>query len=329
MARRRGRRRRLRRGPDRPAARGAGRRPVRPRGRPLHADRLDGQRARRPDPRRPRAGGALRGERPHRPGRAGRPRGLHRAHHAHLDLARAARSTCRSSSRCSPPTWGRSSCPRPRSRSRTPTTSPAARCCRSRTCRRCATTPPRSGSGSTSTAPGSGTRTSPPASRSTSYGAVADVMAVCLSKGLGAPVGSLMVGSADAVAESRVWRKRMGGGMRQVGILAAAGLHALDHHVERLGDDHAHARLLAEACGVDPATVDTNIVVVPHAGPAGLRRRGAGRGRAGRGGRSAGGADGHPPRRQPRRRRARGRGAQPAVTLSAGVPSRLTSLIAV
>jgi threonine aldolase len=59
-----------------------------------------------------------------------------------------------------------------------------------------------------------------------------------------------------------VRRKRMGGGMRQVGILAAAGLHALDHHVERLAEDHAHARLLAEACGLDPATVDTNIVVV-------------------------------------------------------------------
>ena len=96
----------------------------------------------------------------------------------------------------------------------------------------------------------------------TEYGAVADVLSVCLSKGLGAPVGSLMVGSRDAIAEARVWRKRMGGGMRQVGILAAAGVHALDHHVERLADDHAHARLLAEACGVDPATVDTNIVVV-------------------------------------------------------------------
>ena len=58
--------------------------------------------------------------------------------------------------------------------------------------------------------------------------------------------------------------------MRQVGILAAAGLHALDHHVERLADDHAHARLLAEACGVDPAGVDTNIVVVPHADAAGF-----------------------------------------------------------
>jgi threonine aldolase len=97
------------------------------------------------------------------------------------------------------------------------------------------------------------------------YGAIATVLSVCLSKGLGAPVGSLMIGSRDAVDAARVRRKRMGGGMRQVGILAAAGLHALDPahgHVERLADDHAHARLLAEACGVDPDTVDTNIVVV-------------------------------------------------------------------
>jgi len=102
------------------------------------------------------------------------------------------------------------------------------------------------------------------------YGAIADVMAVCLSKGLGAPVGSLMVGSADAIAESRIWRKRMGGGMRQVGILAAAGLYALDHHIDRLADDHAHARLLAEACGVDPSSVDTNIVVVTRTDAAGF-----------------------------------------------------------
>jgi threonine aldolase len=94
------------------------------------------------------------------------------------------------------------------------------------------------------------------------YGAAVDVLAVCLSKGLGAPVGSLMVGSAAAVAEARVWRKRLGGGMRQVGVLAAAGLHALDHHVERLATDHENARLLAAACDVDPSSVDTNIVVL-------------------------------------------------------------------
>ncbi len=94
------------------------------------------------------------------------------------------------------------------------------------------------------------------------YGSCVDVLAVCLSKGLGAPIGSLMVGEQDAIDEARVWRKRLGGGMRQVGVLAAAGLHALDHHVDRLADDHAHARLLAEACGVDPADVDSNIVVV-------------------------------------------------------------------
>jgi threonine aldolase len=92
------------------------------------------------------------------------------------------------------------------------------------------------------------------------WGAVADVVCVCLSKGLGAPVGSLVAGPEALIAEARVRRKRLGGGMRQVGILAAAGLHALDHHVERLADDHDHARLLAEAVGVDPVSVDTNIV---------------------------------------------------------------------
>lgn len=100
------------------------------------------------------------------------------------------------------------------------------------------------------------------------YGATADTVSVCLSKGLGAPVGSVLVGPADLVAEARVWRKRYGGGMRQVGILAAAGLHALDHHVERLADDHDRARRFAHACAdvapgvVDPSSVDTNIVVL-------------------------------------------------------------------
>jgi threonine aldolase len=70
------------------------------------------------------------------------------------------------------------------------------------------------------------------------------------------------VGSQAAIDESRIWRKRMGGGMRQIGILAAAGLHALDHHVDRLAEDHTHARLIAEACGVDLSTVETNIVVI-------------------------------------------------------------------
>ncbi len=86
------------------------------------------------------------------------------------------------------------------------------------------------------------------------------VLAVCLSKGLGAPVGSLLVGPQAVVDEARVWRKRLGGGMRQVGVLAAAGLYALDHHVDRLAEDHHHARLLADAVGA-PAP-DTNIVVL-------------------------------------------------------------------
>jgi threonine aldolase len=100
------------------------------------------------------------------------------------------------------------------------------------------------------------------------YGRCADTVSVCLSKGLGAPVGSLLVSTAERVARARVWRKRYGGGMRQVGVLAAAGLHALDHHVDRLADDHARARRLAAACArarpgsVDPEAVQTNIVVL-------------------------------------------------------------------
>ncbi len=89
-----------------------------------------------------------------------------------------------------------------------------------------------------------------------------DTVSVCLSKGLGAPIGSVLVSSAERIAHARVWRKRLGGGMRQVGILAAAGLYALDHNVERLADDHVRARRLAAALGMDAAKVDTNIVVV-------------------------------------------------------------------
>jgi threonine aldolase len=74
----------------------------------------------------------------------------------------------------------------------------------------------------------------------------ADTVSICLSKGLGTPVGSVLVGSAEFIHTARRWRKVTGGGMRQAGILAAAGLYALDHHVQRLADDHQRARLLAE-----------------------------------------------------------------------------------
>ncbi len=89
-----------------------------------------------------------------------------------------------------------------------------------------------------------------------------DTVSVCLSKGLGAPVGSVLVATAERIAEARVWRKRYGGGMRQVGILAAAGLYALEHHLHRLADDHQRARRIADALGVEVSTVDTNIVVL-------------------------------------------------------------------
>ncbi len=89
-----------------------------------------------------------------------------------------------------------------------------------------------------------------------------DTASVCLSKGLGAPIGSVLVSTAERIAQARVWRKRYGAGMRQVGILAAAGRYAIAHHVQRLADDHARARRLAGALGADPASVDTNIVVL-------------------------------------------------------------------
>jgi threonine aldolase len=96
------------------------------------------------------------------------------------------------------------------------------------------------------------------------YGRLFDSLSVCLSKGLGAPVGSLIVGTAPAIAAARKLRKRMGGGMRQAGVLAAAGLYALRHNIPRLAEDHARARRLADALGpfgvVDPALIRTNIV---------------------------------------------------------------------
>ncbi len=93
------------------------------------------------------------------------------------------------------------------------------------------------------------------------YGALFDTMSVCLSKGLGAPVGSVLVGSAARVAQARVLRKRLGGGMRQAGILAAAGLFALDHHVERLAEDHRRAATLASGLTVAEEP-ETNVVVL-------------------------------------------------------------------
>ncbi|MCU1586762.1 MAG: putative threonine aldolase [Frankiales bacterium] len=86
------------------------------------------------------------------------------------------------------------------------------------------------------------------------YGALFDSMSVCLSKGLGAPVGSAVVTSAELAAEARVLRKRLGGGMRQAGVIASAGLYALDHHIDRLADDHARAARLGAALGVETAT---------------------------------------------------------------------------
>lgn len=95
------------------------------------------------------------------------------------------------------------------------------------------------------------------------YGELFDTLSVCLSKGLGAPVGSLVVGSTDKIERARFIRKRMGGGMRQAGILAAAGRYALAHQVQRLADDHVRAARLAEAVapfGVLATDVRTNLV---------------------------------------------------------------------
>jgi len=97
--------------------------------------------------------------------------------------------------------------------------------------------------------------------------ASADTVMFCLSKGLGAPAGSILAGPADLMAKARLYRKRLGGGMRQAGILAAAGLVALEESPARLAIDHANARFLAEGLAripgvqVDPGKVETNVVV--------------------------------------------------------------------
>jgi threonine aldolase len=100
------------------------------------------------------------------------------------------------------------------------------------------------------------------------YGRLFDTVSVCFSKGLGAPVGSVLVSSAENITRARVMRKRLGGGWRQAGILAAACLYALDHHVQRLADDHSAAHVFAEEVAsqvpeaVDPNAVETNVVVI-------------------------------------------------------------------
>jgi threonine aldolase len=98
------------------------------------------------------------------------------------------------------------------------------------------------------------------------YGKYFDTISVCLSKGLGAPIGSVMLSTKERVAKARVWRKRYGAGMRQVGLLAGAAHYALDNNIERLSQDHRRAKELAVAIAaidksfVDPALVETNIV---------------------------------------------------------------------
>lgn len=98
------------------------------------------------------------------------------------------------------------------------------------------------------------------------WAAHVDSVQMCFSKGLGAPIGSILAGEADLIAAARRHRKRLGGGMRQVGILAAACLHALDHHVDRLADDHRRARELAAGLeglpGVSVNEPQTNIVML-------------------------------------------------------------------
>ena len=98
------------------------------------------------------------------------------------------------------------------------------------------------------------------------YGQYFDTISVCLSKGLGAPVGSLMLSTKERVAKARIWRKRYGAGMRQVGLLAAAAHYALDNNIALLAEDHRRAKELAIAIAavdvslIDPSTVATNIV---------------------------------------------------------------------
>ena len=99
------------------------------------------------------------------------------------------------------------------------------------------------------------------------WGRASDTVSVCLSKGLGAPVGSLLCGSADTIRRAHRYRKMMGGGMRQAGVIAAGGLFALQHHIDDLAHDHQRARAFAETlaecrhASIDPSSVASNIVI--------------------------------------------------------------------
>jgi threonine aldolase len=94
-----------------------------------------------------------------------------------------------------------------------------------------------------------------------------DTVSVCFSKGLGAPVGSALAGTREHIRQARRHRKLFGGGMRQAGVIAAGALYALEHHIERLAEDHANAKRLADAIraidgfSLEPEVVDTNIVI--------------------------------------------------------------------
>jgi threonine aldolase len=95
------------------------------------------------------------------------------------------------------------------------------------------------------------------------WGALADTVTVCFSKGLGCPFGAILAGPAETIERAWDGKFLFGGALRQSGIAAAAMLYALDHHVDRLADDHARAKRLAEGIGIDPANVETNFVPIP------------------------------------------------------------------
>ena len=106
------------------------------------------------------------------------------------------------------------------------------------------------------------------------FAAPVDTVWVDFSKGLGAPVGAVLAGRRELIEEAWVWKQRLGGAMRQAGIIAAGALYALEHHIERLAEDHANAKVLAEGLAeipgvtLDPGEVETNIVIFEVSEPA-------------------------------------------------------------